>query len=120
VCWKAALPVGEIIAPREVFDYAAKYQPHAAREVFPADISAQEAQRVQDYALRVHRALKLGVYSRVDFRRDATGEYWCLEANALPGMTATSLLPQAALAAGIEFPQLLDRICKGAIKTTRR
>jgi D-alanine-D-alanine ligase len=71
---------------------------------------------VQDYALRAHRALKLGAYSRVDFRRDAAGEYWCLEANALPGMTATSLLPQAARAAGVGFPQLLERICRGAVK----
>jgi D-alanine-D-alanine ligase len=115
-----ALPVGEIIAPREVFDYEAKYQPNAAREIFPAEIPAEEEHRVQEYALRVHRALKLGVYSRVDFRRDSNGEYWCLEVNTLPGMTATSLLPQAALAAGITFPELLDRICRGAVKASRR
>ena len=66
-----ALPVGEIIASGEVFDYRAKYQPHGAREVFPADISKSEALKVQDYALRAHRALKMGIYSRVDFRRDA-------------------------------------------------
>ena len=113
-----ALPVGEIIAPREVFDYEAKYQPNGAREVFPAELAIEEARRVQDYALRVHRALKLGVYSRVDFRRDSNGEYWCLEANTLPGMTAMSLLPQAALAAGISFQELLDRICRGAVKPT--
>lgn len=115
-----ALPVGEIISPREIFDYEAKYQPKAAREVFPAEIPADEARRVQDYALRAHRVLKLGAYSRVDFRRDSNGEYWCLEVNTLPGMTATSLLPQAALAAGISFPELLDRICRGAIKATKR
>jgi D-alanine-D-alanine ligase len=111
-----ALPVGEIVAPGEIFDYQSKYQRDGAREVFPAEISAAETSRVQDYALRAHRALKLGVYSRLDFRRDAAGEYWCLEANALPGMTATSLLPQAARAAGIGFPQLLERICRGAVK----
>jgi D-alanine-D-alanine ligase len=115
-----ALPVGEIIAPREVFDYEAKYKPKAAREIFPAAIPAEEAHRIQDYAVRAHRALKLGVYSRVDFRRDLNGEYWCLEANTLPGMTATSLLPQAALAAGVSFPELLDRICRGAVKPGRR
>jgi D-alanine-D-alanine ligase len=60
--------------------------------------------------------LKLGAYSRVDFRRDAAGRFWCLEVNSLPGLTSTSLLPQAAKAAGIDFPQLLDRICQGAIK----
>jgi D-alanine-D-alanine ligase len=98
-----ALPVGEIIAPGEVFDYRSKYQPHGAREVFPADISEAEALKVQDYALRAHRVLKMGVYSRVDFRRDANGEYWCLEVNSLPGLTATSLLPQAAEAARNPF-----------------
>jgi D-alanine-D-alanine ligase len=111
-----ALPAGEIISKGEVFDYESKYQVGGAREVFPADIPATEAALIQDYALRVHRVLKLGAYSRTDFRRDSAGAYWCLEANSLPGMTATSLLPQAAKAAGIGFPELLDRICRGAIK----
>ena len=75
-----------------------------------------EATQLQDYALRAHRALKLGAYSRIDFRRDAAGHFWCLEANSLPGMTSTSLLPQAAAAAGIDFPTLLERICTGAIR----
>lgn len=110
-----ALPVGEIIAPGEVFDYQSKYQMGGAREVFPADITAAEVAILQKHALAAHRALKLGAYSRVDFRRDANGDFWCLEANSLPGMTATSLLPQAARAAGIDFPTLLARICAGAI-----
>jgi D-alanine-D-alanine ligase len=111
-----ALPVGEIIAPGEVFDYQAKYQAGGAREVFPADIPATESSVLQQYALRAHAVLKLGAYSRVDFRRDAAGKFWCLEVNSLPGMTATSLLPQAAKAAGIDFPTLLERICKGAVQ----
>ncbi|HVY80746.1 MAG TPA: D-alanine--D-alanine ligase [Steroidobacteraceae bacterium] len=111
-----ALPVGEIIAPGEVFDYQAKYQKGGAREVFPADIPGDEARTMQEYALRAHAVLKLGSYSRIDFRRDDAGRFWCLEANSLPGMTATSLLPQAAKAAGIEFPDLLERICKGAVQ----
>ena len=112
----AALPVGEIISPGEIFDYQAKYQIGGAREVFPADLPPAEAAHLQEYALRAHRVLKLGVYSRVDFRRDAKGGFWCLEANSLPGMTATSLLPQAAKVAGIGFPELLERICNGAIR----
>jgi D-alanine-D-alanine ligase len=112
----AALPVGEIIPPGELFDYESKYQTGGAREVFPADIPAAESALIQDYARRAHAVLKLGAYSRTDFRRDADGRFWCLEANALPGMTATSLLPQAAKAAGIDFPELLDRICRGALK----
>jgi D-alanine-D-alanine ligase len=109
------LPVGEIIAPGEVFDYQSKYQVGGAREVFPADIPAAEAAILQKYAVAAHRALKLGAYSRVDFRRDANGEFWCLEVNSLPGLTGTSLLPQAAKAAGIGFPELLAKICAGAI-----
>lgn len=109
------LPLGEIIAPGEVFDYQAKYQAGGAREVFPADLPPVETARIQEYAQKAHRVLKLGAYSRIDFRRDEQGEFWCLEANSLPGLTATSLLPQAAKAAGIDFPQLLERICKGAI-----
>jgi D-alanine-D-alanine ligase len=113
-----ALPVGEIFAPGEVFDYQAKYQAGGAREVFPAAIEAAESLQLQRLALRAHTVLKLGAYSRVDFRRDAQGGFWCLEANSLPGMTATSLLPQAAKAAGIEFPELLERICRGALQRT--
>ncbi len=71
--------------------------------------------RCRTYALRAHAVLKLGAYSRIDFRQDGDGRPWCLEANSLPGMTATSLLPQAAAAAGIAFPELLERICRGAV-----
>jgi D-alanine-D-alanine ligase len=112
-----ALPVGEIIVPGDVFDYQSKYQAGGAREVFPADIPASEAHVMQRYAVLAHNVLKLGVYSRVDFRRDPGGNVWCLEANSLPGMTATSLLPQAAKAAGISFPELLRRICRGAVSS---
>jgi D-alanine-D-alanine ligase len=115
-----ALPVGEIIAPGEVFDYESKYQAGGAREVFPADIPSAESALLQDYSRRVHHVLKLGAYSRTDFRRDNAGGFWCLEVNSLPGMTATSLLPQAAKAAGIEFPELLDRICRGALRRRTR
>jgi len=111
-----ALPVGEIIAPGEVFDYKAKYQAGGAREVFPADLPAGVALRVQDAAVRAHAALKLGAYSRIDFRLDPQGGIWCLEANSLPGMTAASLLPQAAKAAGIGFSDLVERICKSATR----
>jgi D-alanine-D-alanine ligase len=109
-----ALPVGEIVAPGEVFDYRSKYQAGGAREVFPADVDAATAATMRDFALRAHSVLKLGTYSRIDFRMDSGGGIWCLEANSLPGLTATSLLPQAAAAAGIDFGALLERICLGA------
>lgn len=106
------LPVGEIIPTHDLFDYETKYVPGMSREIFPAQLAAAASRQLQEYALQAHRALKLGGYSRVDFRLNGDGDIFCLEANALPGMTATSLLPQAARAAGIEFGDLCERICR--------
>jgi D-alanine-D-alanine ligase len=106
-----ALAVGEIIVSSEIFDYQSKYQNGAAEEVFPAEITAEQTLEIQQLGLRVHQALKLNAYSRVDFRMDETGALWVLEANTVPGLTAMSLLPQSAKAAGIEFSELCDRIC---------
>lgn len=106
-----ALPVGEIVAPGAVFDYRAKYQPDGAREVFPAEIDSDQCQALQELAVQAHRTLKLGAYSRVDFRCDREGRIYCLEVNSLPGLTATSLLPKAAAAAGIGLGALIERIC---------
>lgn len=111
VMGEAALPVGEIIARHEIFDYECKYQPGMAEEIFPADLDEAQARRVQDLALRGHRALKLRGYSRIDFRMDHEGAFWCLEANTLPGMTSASLFPKGAAAAGIPFPELCERLC---------
>ena len=104
------LPVGEIVLEHEIFDYECKYQPGMAQEIFPADIPEALSERLQTLALTAHRALRMRDYSRVDFIVDEDGQPWCLEANALPGMTANSLLPRAARAAGMEFPELCDRI----------
>jgi D-alanine-D-alanine ligase len=113
------LPVGEIVMPGEIFDYQAKYQQGGAREIFPAELPAAAAAALQQLAVRAHEALKLGAYSRIDFRLDPQGGFWCLEANSLPGMTATSLLPQAARVAGIGFPDLCERICRAALAKPR-
>src|SRR5437762_1439752 len=106
------LPVGEIIPKHELFDYECKYMPGMSEEIFPATLDTTLARQLQELALTAHRALKLGGYSRVDFRLSPEGDIFCLEANTLPGMTRTSLLPQAARAAGIEFPELCERICR--------
>jgi D-alanine-D-alanine ligase len=111
-----ALPVGEIITGREIFDYEAKYQPGGAEEIFPADLNGEQTITVQGLALRAHAALKLRGYSRIDFRLDENGVFWCLEANTLPGMTSASLFPKSAAAAGIDFPALCERICELAIE----
>jgi D-alanine-D-alanine ligase len=108
--------VGEIVSGGEVFDYASKYQEGGAQEIFPADLTDEQTRTIQELSLRAHRALKLEGFSRADFRMDADGGLWCLEVNTLPGMTATSLLPQSAQAAGISFPELCDRICRLALE----
>ena len=114
-----ALPPGEIIPRHEIFDYECKYTPGMSDEIFPADLPAPVAVECERLALIAHHALKLGGYSRVDFRLTPSGEIFCLEVNTLPGMTATSLLPQAARAVGIDFPELCDRICRIA-RSARR
>lgn len=107
-----ALPAGEIVPRHEIFDYECKYTPGMSDEIFPADLPPSVAAECARLALLAHHALKLGGYSRVDFRLTPSGEIFCLEVNTLPGMTATSLLPQAARAVGIDFSELCDRICR--------
>lgn len=106
-----ALAPGEIIPRHEFFDYESKYQPGMSEEIFPADLPPAVAAECQRLALAAHGALKLGGYSRVDFRLTPDGDLVCLEVNTLPGMTATSLMPQSAAAVGIPFPELCERIC---------
>ncbi len=106
------LPVGEIVPKHELFDYETKYTPGMSEETFPARIDTLLARQLQQYAVMAHRALKLNGYSRVDFRVTPEGDIFCLEANSLPGMTRTSLYPQAAQAAGIPFPELCERVAR--------
>jgi D-alanine-D-alanine ligase len=106
-----ALAVGEILLdPETTFSYAQKYQPGAVREVFPAQVPASVADEARRLALAAHITLKLDDYSRSDFRLDEAGNLWLIEVNTLPGLTATSLLPQSAAAVGIDYPTLCERI----------
>ncbi|HET6680650.1 MAG TPA: D-alanine--D-alanine ligase [Gemmatimonadaceae bacterium] len=105
-----ALPVGEIIPRHEIYDYECKYTAGMATEVFPARLTPTVTANAQAQALLAFRALKLGGCARIDFRLSADDELFCLEANTLPGMTDLSLVPQAAAAAGITFPELCERI----------
>jgi D-alanine-D-alanine ligase len=114
------LPVGEIIASHEIYDYECKYTAGMATEVFPADLSAAQTADVQALALAAFRALKLDGYARIDFRLGEDGVFYCLEANTLPGMTELSLIPQAAVAAGISFSELCERIVRLALADDRR
>nr|AIA13548.1 D-alanine--D-alanine ligase [uncultured bacterium] len=110
------LPVGEIFPKNEIFDYESKYQAGGAEEVFPADLTGPETVQVTMLAIKAHRALKLRGFSRIDFRLDEHGGFWCLEANTLPGLTAASLSPKGAQAAGIPFPDLCEKLCQLAIE----
>ena len=110
-----ALPVGEIIAVKEIYDYECKYTPGMAREVFPADLPPAMTAQVQAHAVTAYTALKLRGCARIDFRLTPEGELACLEANTLPGMTALSLVPQSAAAAGLNFVEFCDRLVRDAV-----
>ncbi len=111
-----ALPLVEI-RPVEgsFFDFHAKYTPGATEEICPAPVSAEVTAEVQRLGLLAHRVLACRGMSRTDVIVDAQDTVWVLETNTIPGMTRTSLLPQAAETAGIPFPILLDRILERAL-----
>jgi D-alanine-D-alanine ligase len=107
-----ALPVIEIV-PGEgfsFFDYDAKYQPGATEEICPARISDEVTRLAQRHAVAAHRALRLRGYSRTDMILADDGSLYLLETNTIPGMTATSLMPQAAAVHGLSFPLFLERL----------
>lgn len=109
-----ALPVVEIVPPDGVYDMASKYPwlsgAKGSQYFCPAELDSETTLRVQEAALAAHLALNLEIYSRVDVLLDAGGNPYVLEANTLPGMTATSLLPKSAAAAGMDFGELCLRI----------
>ena len=112
-----ALPVLEITPSHEIYDYECKYTPGLTSYQVPAPLDAAEARELGRLALTAHRALRQGSFGRVDFvRGDADGVFYCLETNSLPGMTATSLLPKAAAAVGITFPEMCERIAAAALE----
>jgi len=112
-----ALPLVEIIPGEghDFFDYSAKYTPGASSEICPARIPAELTAKAQNYGIRAHKALFCRGYSRTDMIV-AEEEIYVLETNTIPGMTQTSLYPQAAAAAGIPFPALLDRLIELALE----
>ncbi|MBD5641979.1 MAG: D-alanine--D-alanine ligase [Desulfovibrio sp.] len=100
----------------DFFDFTSKYLQGGAREICPAPLDAKDTALVQELALKAHAVLGLAGCSRSDFILDAEGKFTLLEVNTLPGMTATSLLPQEAAAIGIDFPQLLQTLIDLGIK----
>lgn len=111
-----ALPVIEVKPKSGFYSYLNKYQKGLAVETCPADIDIIKTNKIQQYAEKMHEALRLGYYSRSDFIMDNNGEVFYLESNTLPGMTPTSLLPQEANAIGITYNELCEKILNNSIK----
>lgn len=111
-----ALPVIEIAPLEGFYDYKNKYQAGSTVETCPADLKPEEAERMQRAAEAAFRTLRLESYARMDFLMKEDGSCYCLEANTLPGMTDTSLLPQEAQALGIGYEDLCEQIVEISLK----
>lgn len=111
-----ALPIIEIAPVTGFYDYKNKYQAGSAVETCPADLSEEITVKMQKCAEDVFEALRLKKYARMDFMLDENDEFYCLEANTVPGMTNTSLLPQEAAAVGISFEDLCQKLVEMALE----
>jgi D-alanine-D-alanine ligase len=111
-----SLPVVEIRPKSGIYDYANKYTAGRTEYFCPADLPRSIEEELRELARRAHNALGCRGYSRVDFRLDADDAPYCLEVNTLPGMTATSLVPKAAAAAGMSYEMLCERIIALALE----
>ena len=113
---KKAYPVIEIAPLQGFYDYKNKYQAGSCVETCPAEISSALTKEMQKYAEMGYEALNLQAYARLDFLMDDEGNMYCLEANTLPGMTPTSLIPQEAKAIGMDYPQLCEKLIEVSLK----
>ncbi len=111
-----ALPIIEIAPKVGFYDYKNKYQAGSAIETCPAELDGNVTKAMQSCAETVYRSLRLKAYARMDFRMDNNFNFYCLEANTLPGMTPTSLLPQEAAAEGVNFVDLCQQIVDISMK----
>ncbi|HLJ84717.1 MAG TPA: D-alanine--D-alanine ligase [Candidatus Eremiobacteraceae bacterium] len=112
------LPIVEIIPNDDSYSYAAKYTPGGSTHKVPAQVDASLAMSMQDYAMRLHSAVGARDYSRTDFLLDEHSGIFALECNTLPGLTAFSLFPEAAAAAGISYAALVERLVRSALART--
>lgn len=111
-----ALPIIEIAPVEGFYDYRNKYKAGSTVETCPAELSEQITKEMQGYAEKVAEVLGLNTYSRTDFLLDAEDHIFCLEANTLPGMTPTSLLPQEAKVTGVDFNQLCEKLIESSMR----
>ncbi len=109
------LPVIEIVSRTEFYDYRAKYEPGMSQHIVPAKLPREQYQLAQSLGLSAHRVLGCKGATRVDMVMDGDGKIYLLEVNTIPGMTETSLLPEAAAVAGIDFKQLVVKILSYAL-----
>lgn len=109
------LPPIEIIPTTGFYDYKSKYQAGLTIEECPAKITAEEDKTLRDSAFAAYKVLRLSSYARIDYILDKNGDAYCLEANTLPGMTPTSLLPQEAAAVGMNYNDLCEKIVELAL-----
>lgn len=112
-----AYPIIEIIPKQGFYDYENKYKPGATLDVCPAEVDEDTGKMMQKAAVDAAKALGLDTYCRVDVLLDRNGKCYCLEANTLPGMTPTSLLPQEAQAIGMDYPSLCEYLISVSLKT---
>lgn len=110
----SSLPVIEILPKAGFYDYKNKYQSGLTLEECPASLPDELTVMLQSIALQIHKLLRLGTYSRIDFIMSEDNDFYCLEANTLPGMTPNSLIPQEALACGIGYDDLCEIIAASA------
>ena len=113
---QTAYPIVEIIPREGFYDYKNKYEPGATIEICPAALTKEQTEHVQELAVRAASAMRLEGYCRLDFILDKTGEVYCLEANTLPGMTPTSLIPLEAATLGISYPDLCEELIRVSLK----
>lgn len=111
-----ALPIIEIIPQADSYDFDSKYAPGGSEHICPARLTKEDTERIKATAVAAHNALSCHGVSRTDFILDDNGDAWVLETNTIPGMTETSLLPDAAKAAGISFPDLCKRLIESAFE----
>jgi len=115
-----ALPIIEIRPLTGFYDYKNKYQPGMAEDICPAPIGEEATKKIQNYTEILYKALHLDIYSRVDYILTDNEDIYCLEANTLPGMTSTSLLPQEAQQVGINFNELCEKIVQLSLAKRKR
>ena len=111
-----AYPVVQIVPCQGFYDYENKYKPGAVKETCPAPISEELTKRLQHYAVKGYKALSLESYARLDFIVTEDEKIYCLEANTLPGMTPTSLIPQEAAVLGMDYPTLCEKLIHVSMK----